>query len=244
VITRYRLECGHTASFTLQSDNLILTILTIKQFTRPPASLFNVAGLFIFSTMIFYFDIIKNMEYQKTIDKVKPELDKVLIFFESELAKIRIGRASISLIEDIEVECFGQKMFLKQLASISTPEARLIVIQPWDDSYIESIQKALEKANLGANPIADKKIIRIYLPPLSEEYRRDLIKIISEKKENARKTLRHWRDEIWKEIQNKERAGEISEDDKFRAKDKLQDLVDEFNEKIDKISEKKEKEII
>jgi len=184
------------------------------------------------------------MEYQKIIDKVKPELEKVIAFLEGELSKIRIGRASISLIEDIEVDCFGQKMLLKQLASISTPEPRMIVIQPWDDSYIESIQKALEKANLGANPIADKKLIRISLPPLSEEYRRDLIKIIAEKKENTRKTIRHWRDEVWKEAQIKERAGEISEDDKYKTKDKLQDLVDEYNEKIEKIGEKKEKEII
>ena len=184
------------------------------------------------------------MEYKEIIDRIRPELDKVINFLENELAKIRIGRASIPLIEDIEVDCFGQKMSLKQLAALSTPEPRQIIIQPWDGSYIDSIQKAIEKASLGVSPIVDKKIIRLSLPPLSEEYRQNLIKLLSEKKEDSRKTVRRWREEAWREIQDKLKEGEISEDDKYRAKDKLQDLIDEYNEKIEKISEKKKKEVI
>lgn len=183
------------------------------------------------------------MEYKEIIEKIEPELEKTVNFLERELTKVRAGRVSISLMEDLEVDCFGQKMPLKQLAAISTPEPRQIVVQPWDDSYIESIQRAMEKASLGASPIVDKKIIRLTLPPLNEEYRQRLVKILGEKKEEARKTIRHWRDESWKEIQERTKAGEISEDSKFRAKDKLQELIDEYNKKIENISEKKIKEI-
>jgi ribosome recycling factor len=184
------------------------------------------------------------MEYQKIIDKIKPELDKAVSFLEKEISKIRVSGISIDLIEDIEVDCFGQKMMLKQLAAISFSESRQIIIQTWDDSYMDSVQRAIEKANVGVKPIVDKKVIRLSLPPLSEEYRQDLIKMISERKEGARRTVRHLRDEIWKEIQNSEREGKISEDDKYKGKDKLEDLVLEANEKIEEISEKKKKEII
>lgn len=183
------------------------------------------------------------MDYKEIIDKIKPELDKVIDFLDRELAKIRTSGASISLIEDVMVDCFGQKMPLKQLAAISLPGPRQILIQPWDDSYIESIQKALEKASLGVSPIVDKNLIRLSLPPLSEEYRQNLVKILSEKKENARKTIRHWREEAWKEIQERFKAGEISEDNKYKGKDKLQELIDEYNEKVEEKVEKKNKEI-
>ena len=183
------------------------------------------------------------MEYKEIIDKIKPELDKVIDFLDRELAKVRTGGASISLIEDVMVDCFGQKMPLKQLAAISLPEPRQILVQPWDDSYIESIERALEKANVGANPIVDKNLIRLSLPPLSEEFRQQLIKVIAEKKENARQTIRHWREEAWKNIQDGFKAGEISEDNKYKGKDKLQELIDEYNEKVEERTEKKKKEV-
>lgn len=182
--------------------------------------------------------------YKEIINKVKPEMDKVTAFLERELSKLRAGRASISLVEDIVVECFGQKFPLKQLASISSPEPKTIVIQPWDKSYIEGIQKGIENSSLGASPIVDKDIIRITLPPLSDEYRKTLARGLSEKQEEARKTIRHWRGEAWDEIQDKTKEGEIREDDKFRAKDELQKLVDEYNKKIDEMGKKKEKEIL
>lgn len=183
------------------------------------------------------------MNYKEIIDKIKPELDKVIDFLERELAKIRTSGASVSLIEDIPVDCFGQKMALKQLAAISLPGPRQILIQPWDDSYIESIQKALEKASLGMSPVVDKNLIRLSLPPLSDEYRQNLIKILSEKKENARQTIKHWREEAWKEIQERFKTGELSEDNKYKGKDKLQELIDEYNEKVEEKVEKKKKEI-
>jgi len=182
-------------------------------------------------------------DYKEIIEKTKPEMEKVISFLERELAKIRTGRASVSLIEDIVVECFNQKFPLKQLAAISSPSPKQIVIQPWDKSYIEPIEKAISQSSLGAGPIVDKDLIRISLPPLSEEYRSNLLRVLSEKQEEARKTIRHWRGEAWEEVQEKTKDGDIREDDKFRAKDELQDLVDEYNKKIEEMGERKKKEI-
>lgn len=183
------------------------------------------------------------MEYKEIINKIKPEMEKVLSFLERELAKIQAGRVSVSLVEDIMVDCFGQKLPLKQLGTISSPEPRKLIIQPWDKSYLESIEKAISKSSIGAAPIVDKEVIRIELPPLTEEFRKNLSRVLSEKQEEARKTIRRWREQAWKEIQQKEREGEISEDDKYRAKDQLQDLIDEYNEKIEELGERKKKEI-
>lgn len=184
------------------------------------------------------------MEYKEIIEKIKPEMNKVIVFLEKELVKIRTGRSSISLVEDIIVDCFGQKFPLKQLASISSPEPKQIIIQPWDKSYLEGIGKAISNSSLGASPIVDKDIIRISLPPLSDEYRKTLIRVLSEKQEEARKTIRHWRGEAWEQVQNETKTGEIREDDKFRAKDELQKLVDEYNKKVEEIGRRKEKEIL
>ncbi len=184
------------------------------------------------------------MIYQEIIQKIKPEFDKVIYFLEGELLKIRTSRATPSLVEDVVVDCFGQKFPLKQLAAISTPEIKQILIQPWDKSYIGGIVSALEKTGVGTNPIVDKDVIRINLPPLSEEYRKSLLRLISEKQEEARKTIRHWREDAWSEIQEKTKEGEIREDDKFRAKDELQELIDDYNKKIEEIGEKKKKEIM
>lgn len=184
------------------------------------------------------------MEYKETIDKIKPELDKVITFLERELAKIRSGRASISLVEDIMVDCFGQKTPLKQLGAITLQGPRQILIQPWDKSYLESIEKAIFQSKIGISPVIDKEVIRINLPPLSEEFRKDLLRVLSEKQEEARKTVRRWREEAWGEIQEGFKEGEVREDDKFRAKDELQDLVDKYNEKIEELGERKKKEVI
>lgn len=195
--------------------------------------------------VIVKYKIINNfMEHKEIIEKIKPEMEKTISFLEKEFAKIRTGRASISLVEDIIVDCFGQKFPLKQLAAISSPEPKQIVIQPWDKSYIESIEKAISKSSLGTSPVVDKDILRINLPPLSDDYRKTLVRILSEKQEEARKTIRHWRGEAWEEVQEKTKTGEIREDDKFRAKDELQKLVDEYNKKIEEMGERKKKEIL
>ncbi|XOB42505.1 MAG: ribosome-recycling factor [Candidatus Nealsonbacteria bacterium] len=186
----------------------------------------------------------EKVSYKDIIDKINPKLEKSIGFLEKELQKIRTERASPSLVENIEVDCFGQIFPLKQLATISIPKSREIVIQPWDKSYIEEIVKALDKnTSIGASPVVDKNIIRIHLPSLSEEFRKDLIHFTSEKQEIVKRTIRKWRDEAWREIQDAEKDGKISEDDKFKGKDKLQELIDEHNEKVEEMIENKKKEI-
>lgn len=183
------------------------------------------------------------MTYQEVIEKIKPELDNSINFLEGELQKIKTGRASPSLIENIQVDCFGQKFPLKQLAAISLSGPRQILIQPWDKSYVESIEKAVGKANIGLSPVVDKEVIRLSFPQLSEEYRKDLLRVISAKMEDTRKTIRRWREEAWDEIQEKFKEGEIREDDKFHGKDKLQELIDECHKKVEEMIERKKREI-
>ena len=182
--------------------------------------------------------------YKEILQRTQPEIDKVIIFLEREFSKIRTGRANPSLVEDVVVDCFGEKFPLKQLAAISVPEPKQIVIQPWDKSYTEGIVAALEKTGVGANPVVDRDSIRINLPALNEDYRKELQRVISEKQEEARKTIRHWREKAWEEIQEKSKLGEIREDDKFRAKEDLQKIVDESNKKIEDLGERKKQEVI
>lgn len=183
------------------------------------------------------------MTYKEFIDKVKPEFEKAFKFLESEVSKIRTSRASPALIEDIEVDCFGSKFALKQLAAISSPQPNQLTIQPWDASYIEPIEKAILQSGLGMSSAVDKNLIRLSLPLLTEEYRKNLTKIINEKSEEVRQTMRRWRDDAWSKIQQAQREKKISEDDKFRGKDELQKLIDDYAKKIKDLISKKEQEI-
>ena len=182
--------------------------------------------------------------YKDFIDKAKPEFEKAFRFLEGELAKIRTSRASPALVEDIEVNAFNQKFPLKQLGAISTPSSSQIVIQPWDTSYIEPIEKAIAQSGLGMSAIVDKTVIRLNLPLLTEEYRNTLTKMLGEKAEAAKQTIRRAREDAWNKIQASQKAKEMSEDDKFRGKDELQKLVDDFQEKIKSLVEKKKNELI
>ena len=183
------------------------------------------------------------MSYKEFIDKIKPEFEKSFKFLEGEIGKIRTSRASPALVEDIEVSAFGSKFPLKQLGAISTPSTSQIVIQPWDVSYIEPIEKAISSSGLGMSAVVDKNIIRMNLPLLTEEYRHQLSKLLNEKAEQAKQTMRRQREDCWNKIQAAQKAKEISEDDKFRGKDELQKVVDDYNEKIKNLIEKKKQEI-
>jgi len=184
------------------------------------------------------------MTYQEIINKIKPELDKSMAFFTEELMKIRTSRATPALVEDIVVECFGQKFPLKQLAAISVPEPRQIVIQPWDKSYVEGIVAGLSKTGIGASPIVEKELIRITLPSLTEDYKKAFLVTLSKKAEETRITMRRWRDRAWEEIQAEFKNGKIREDDKFRGKDELQKVIDDYSKRIDDSEEKKRVELM
>ncbi len=177
------------------------------------------------------------------IDKAKPDFEKALAFFAGELAKIRTSRATPALIEDIEVDCFGQKFALKQLAAISAPQSNQLAIQPWDQSYIEPIEKAIAKSGLGMSAAVDKTIIRLSLPTLTEEYRKNLVKVLNEKAEDCRQVLRKTREDVWNKVQAAQKAKELTEDDKFKAKDELQKLIDDYNKKIKELVDRKEQEV-
>ncbi|HNZ84075.1 MAG TPA: ribosome recycling factor [Candidatus Pacearchaeota archaeon] len=184
------------------------------------------------------------MNYKDIFTKFKPDLEKNLEFLKNELHKIRTGQANPSLVEDIIVDYMGTMLPVKQLASISVPEPRQILIQPWDRSCLEMIEKAINQAGIaGVQAIVDKDSIRICLPVLTQEYRQELKKEISTRREEARQNLRRIRQDIWKGVESMFSAKQITEDDKFRAKDELQKITDEFNGKIDEACDKKEKEI-
>ncbi len=182
--------------------------------------------------------------YKQIIDNLKIELDKVENFFKREMQQVRSGTASPVLVEDIVVDCFGSKLPIKQLASISCPGSRQILIQPWTNEYVGAIEKALQQADLGTSPVVDGQAIRINLPPLTGEFREKLIQQIAQKAEESYQTLRRWRDDSWKEIQEQFNQKAISEDDKFKAKDELQKAIDEYHKKIEEIKDHKKKEIL
>ena len=184
------------------------------------------------------------MTFKEIVDGGRPEFEKAFKFLEGELAKIRTSRASPALVEDIEVNAFGSKFSLKQLGSISTPQVNQIVIQPWDISYVEPIEKAIAQSGLGMSTVVDKNFIRVNLPMLTEEYRLSLGKVLNEKAEAAKQVMRRQREETWNKIQAAQKAKEMSEDDKFRGKDELQKVVDEVNKNLEAIFQKKEKEVL
>lgn len=182
--------------------------------------------------------------YKELINKIKPNLNKTIDYLKSELASLQVGRATPSLLENLEVDCYNQKMPLKQLATIQTPEPRSIIVRPWDKSIIQNVEKAIGKSKLGLSPIVEEDFIRLSVPPLSEERRKEIVKILQEKVEECRISIRRHREDVWKEIQIMEQNKEISEDDKFKAKDELQKVIDEYNDKVEEIRNKKQEEIM
>ncbi len=182
--------------------------------------------------------------YKQIIDKIKPNLEKAIAYFKEELAALRTGRATPALIENIEVECYGARNSLKQLAAITAPEPRILVIQPWDGNIIKDIEKAVREARAGLGLAVTGEVIRVSIPPLNEESRKELVKALNQKTEAAKMVVRSLREQAWKEIQEGEKQGKIREDDKFRGKEELQKIIDDYNKKIEELGRTKEKEIM
>ena len=175
----------------------------------------------------------KQVEFQKAIDHLK-----------SELSTLRTGRANSSLVENLNVEYYGTPTPLIQIAQISVPEPRVIAIQPYDKSALKDIEKAIQQSNIGITPVNDGNFVRLNIPSMTEERRKDLVKVVGQMEEKARVSVRNIREEIWKEIQRMEKEGEISEDDKIASKGELQKMIDNYNEEIKKVAETKEKEVL
>lgn len=171
-------------------------------------------------------------------------MEKVIGAFQRELATLRAGRATPSLLDRIEVNYYDTPTPLIQLAGITAPEPRLLVIQPWDRSSIGNIEKALLKSDLGLTPINDGNVIRLNIPQLTEERRRELVKLLRKKAEESRIGIRNARREANESLKQLEKNGDISEDGWRRAQDDIQELTDEKIARIDELLQAKEKEVL
>jgi len=178
--------------------------------------------------------------YKETEEKMKKVLDNL----KSDLATIRAGRASAALLEKISVDYYGTLTPVNQLATISVPEPRMILIQPWDVKVISSIEKAILKSDLGLTPSSDGKVIRLVLPELTMERRKELVKMAKKKAEDAKVVIRNIRRDTNESIKKMEKNGEISQDDSKRWQEEIQKLTDNYIELIDKALANKEKDIM
>ncbi len=176
--------------------------------------------------------------------KLRMRMEKSIDSLKDEFKKIRSGRANTSLVEDLVVEYYDSRIPLKQLAGISVPEPRLIVIQPWDKGALPFIEKAFHKSDLMLTPNNDGKVIRISIPPLTEERRKDLVKIAKAKAEEARVAIRNIRRDSNDEVKKAEKEGHVSEDDSKKTLEEIQKITDEFIKKINDLLDAKIAEIM
>jgi ribosome recycling factor len=181
-------------------------------------------------------------------DEIRRDADgrmgRALEALERDLSGIRTGRAATALVERISVEYYGTSTPLNQLASISVPEAHLIVIQPWDRSALGAIEKAILKSDVGLTPNVDGTVVRLNIPPLTEERRKDLVKLVHKRMEEARVEIRNQRREVADEIKKAERDGEIGTDESRREQELLQKVTDRWTAEVERVGKHKEQEIL
>jgi len=180
----------------------------------------------------------------KIFQETEEEMKKALLELEQEFNTIRTGRATPSLIDNVMVEAYGARSPIKQIASVSIPDARTIVIQPWDKGTLGAIEKALLAANLGFTPNNDGRMIRINLPTLTEDRRKEFVKLAKRMAEDARISVRNIRRKHKEEVKKLEKDRQIGEDEMYADIDKIQELTDKYIKKVDERLEKKEKEIM
>ena len=178
------------------------------------------------------------------MSELEERMQKSVNVFEQNLSEVRAGRANPAILNKISVEYYGVTTPINQVAGISVPEARMIVIQPWDASILKEIEKAILASDIGLNPNNDGKVIRLNFPELTEERRKDLVKDIRKTAEEARVSIRSIRRDGMEDVKAKQKNGEITEDDKARQEDEIQKLTDKYIAQIDKVLENKEKEIM
>ena len=174
----------------------------------------------------------------------RESMEKSIVALKNELNRIRTGRASLSILDDIRVDYYGTLTPLNQMASLSVPESRLITIQPWDVSIIKEIEKAILKSDLGLTPSNDGKLIRISIPTLTEERRKQLVKAVQKRGEEHKIAVRNIRRDSNDLLKGLKKDGDITEDDVFRAQDQVQKITDEHTKRMDEICKEKEQEIL
>lgn len=178
------------------------------------------------------------------IRKLEPRMKEALNAFQDDLKTIHTGRASTSLVEGLMVSYYGQPTLLRSLAGLSTPDASTILIQPWDQNSLGDIELALRGSHLNLNPQNDGRRLKITLPPPSQERRGELAHMIEEKAEEVRIGLRNLRQQAWEEVQRDQKAGQITEDDRYRGEAELNKLIDQYNRQVAEIAEAKNQEIM
>ena len=178
------------------------------------------------------------------LEENRAEFARVVEHFQRELQGLRTGRASVQIVENVRVESYGQMMDLKGVASLTTPDAKTIQIEPWDKSIVKEIEKALIDASLGMQPNTAGTVIRLVMPPVTEEGRKNLVKVLGQKAEEARIGIRGVREKIKTMVVNDEKAKLISEDDRAGQLEQLDKVTSEFNKHIETISKEKEEEIM
>ena len=181
---------------------------------------------------------------EKIVKEVEAKMDKTLSSLRTDLNKVRTGRASLALFDDIRIDYYGTATPLHQMATLAVPEPRLITIQPWDTSVIGEIEKAILKSELGVTPMSDGKIIRITIPRLTEERRKELVKVVKKMSEGTKVAIRNLRREANEQLKTLEKNKRISQDQLRQWMDKVQASTDKFIEKVDEVLAVKEKEIL
>ncbi len=177
------------------------------------------------------------------LQQYEPQFEKTLDFLRQEISSIRTNRATPALLENIQVEVYGSKMPLIQLASIQAPEPRMLTVEPWDRQVIKDVEKAIQTASLGLSVTNEGAFLRITMPPMTEESRKELLKVLNHKLEQARQAVRGVRDKIKEEIIQAEKNKEISEDEKYKLIEDLDEMTREYTARIQEIGDKKEAEI-
>ena len=180
----------------------------------------------------------------KIFEDAKRKMNKVLEVMAQDLARVRTGRASVALLEGIKVEAYNASMPLPQVASLAAPEPRLLTVQPWDPTLLGDIEKAILKSDLGLTPTNDGKIIRLPIPALTTDRRKELVKVVKKMAEDGKVALRNVRRDANERLKDLKKDKEISEDDAHRAQDEVQKLTDDFIKKVDAQAAEKEKEIM
>ncbi|MFH1856626.1 MAG: ribosome recycling factor [Candidatus Omnitrophota bacterium] len=184
------------------------------------------------------------MSLSGSIKLAEDKMKKTVAVMDSEFKSIRTGRASVSLVDELKIDYYGNATPLKQLATISTPQASLIMIQPWDANVIADIEKGILKSNLGFTPSNDGKVIRIAVPQLTTEKREEMVKLAKKTAEDAKISIRGIRREANETLEKEKEQSAISEDELFKGRDKIQKLTDEYSDRIDEFLKAKEKEVL
>lgn len=179
-----------------------------------------------------------------TLKEISAHMDKSVVAIRNELATVRTGKASPALLDLVKVEAYGQQMPLNQLATIAAPEPRLLVVQPFDPTQMESIEKALMTSDLGLTPANDGKVIRLPIPPLTEERRKELVRLTHKIAEEGRVAVRNIRHDANKKIHTAQKEGDLGEDDMHRQLKDVQDLTDDHIRQIDEMLARKEQEVM